>query len=109
MYAIAFDLDTEALGRHYPGNNPTNAYGDIRRVLEGHGFKWQQGSLYFGDATVVSPVIAVLAVQEIVKRYPWFRAVVTDIRMMRIEDTNDLMPAVGDYGDLPLDGDAAAE
>lgn len=109
MYAIAFDLDTEALSRHYHGNTPNNAYGDVRRVLEAHGFKWQQGSLYFGDASVVSPVTAVLAVQDIVKRYPWFRTVVSDIRMMRIEDTNDLMPAVGGYGDLLLDGDAAAE
>jgi hypothetical protein len=29
--------------------------------------------------------------------------------MLRIEENNDLKPAVGDYGDLPLNGTVAAE
>jgi virulence-associated protein VapD len=108
MYAIAFDLDTAALERHYPGNTSSNAYGDIRRVFESYGFRWQQGSLYFGDASVLNAVTCVLAVQDVVKQHPWFRAVVSDIRMMRIEDTNDLMPAVGEF-ELPLSAHMAAE
>jgi virulence-associated protein VapD len=44
----------------------------------------------------------VLAVQEVSKRYSWFRVAVRDIRMLRIEENNDLMPAVGGYGELPL-------
>src|SRR5438552_1357678 len=56
MYAIAFDLDQEMLQRHYPGNNYTNAYQDIRRVFESFGFQWQQGSLYFGDGRIINPV-----------------------------------------------------
>ena len=101
MYAIAFDLDQEMLQRHYPGNNYTNAYQDVRRVFESFGFQWQQGSLYFGDSRIINPVQCVLAVQEIVKRHPWFRTVVSDIRMLRIEENNDLMPADDDY-QLPL-------
>jgi virulence-associated protein VapD len=101
MYAIAFDLDQEMLQRHYPGNNYKNAYQDVRRVFESFGFQWQQGSLYFGDSRIINPVQCVLAVQEIVKRHPWFRTVVSDVRMLRIEENNDLMPAVGDY-ELPL-------
>ncbi|MGH7091359.1 MAG: hypothetical protein ACREFQ_20905 [Stellaceae bacterium] len=110
MYAICFDLDQERLARHYPGNTPTNAYQDVERIFAAHGFQRQQGSVYFGDARVTNPVTCVLAVQELVKKHPWFRSVVTDIRMLRIEDNNDLMPAVGDY-ELPLDsaGPAAAE
>lgn len=34
MYAIAFDLDTETLKQSYPNPSYTNAYGDIRKVLE---------------------------------------------------------------------------
>ncbi|MGE5539424.1 MAG: virulence factor [Gemmatimonas sp.] len=101
MYAIAFDLDTEMLNRHYPGNTPNNAYQDIERVFVRYGFFRQQGSVYFADAKQVDPVTCVLAVQELVKKHPWFRHVVADIRMLRIEENNDLMPAVGDY-ELPL-------
>lgn len=102
MYAIAFDIDQERLQRHYPGNSPTNAYELIRRVFAAHGFARQQGSVYFGDARVVSSVTCVLAVQDLVKKHSWFKFVVSDIRMLRIEEDNDLMPAVGDY-DLSLD------
>lgn len=109
MYAIAFDLDTEMLAAHYPVASHTNGYDDIRRVFEEYGFMRQQGSVYFSQRADASPVTCVLAVQELSKRHPWFRLAVRDIRMLRIEENNDLMPAVGDYGDLPLDGAAAAE
>jgi virulence-associated protein VapD len=78
-------------------------------VFDDFGFKRQQGSVYFGDAKIVNPVQCVLAVQALVAKHPWFRNVVTDIRMLRIEENNDLMPAVGDY-ELPLaPSDRAAE
>jgi virulence-associated protein VapD len=95
MYAIAFDLYTDRLANHYHGNAPTNAYDDIRRVLNNFGFERQQGSVYFGSASVATPVTCVLAVQELCRLHPWFKAVVKDIRMLRIEEDNDLMPAVG--------------
>jgi virulence-associated protein VapD len=107
MYAIAFDLDTEMLERHYPGNSRSCAYGDIERVFAKYGFKRQQGSLFFGDARVATPVQCVLAIQELVKKHPWFRPVVRDIRMLRIDEQNDLMPAVGDF-ELPLAPPVAA-
>jgi virulence-associated protein VapD len=37
-----------------------------------------------------------MAVQAVQKRYPWFAKVLTDIRMLRIEEHNDLMPAIGE-------------
>ena len=46
-------------------------------------------------------------VQALTKRYLWFRHVVSDIRMLRIEENNDLMPAIG-QGELPLDKRDAA-
>jgi virulence-associated protein VapD len=95
MYAIAFDLQTEILRNTYP--TPVswrNAYDDIRKVLADYGFEGQQGSVYFGDAEKATPVQCVLAVQELTRRYPWFAGAVGDIRMLRIEENNDLMPAI---------------
>lgn len=51
-----------------------------------------QGSLYFGER--VDAVTCVTAIQALAKEYKWFHPSVRDIRMLRIEDTNDLMPAI---------------
>ena len=82
MYAIAFDLDTDLLKT-----------ADVRAVLEEHGLSWRQGSVYFGDERV-TPVTCVIAIQELAKRFDWFSACVRDIRMLRIEENNDLAPAI---------------
>lgn len=100
MYAICFDLDQDQLRRHYPNAETTGAYHDIRRALEKFGFARQQGSVYFGNNTV-TPVTCVMAVQAVQKSCPWFAKVVSDIRMLRIEEHNDLMPAIGEL-ELPL-------
>jgi virulence-associated protein VapD len=94
VYAIVFDLDQDALAQTYHDAGYKNAYGDIRKALEGHGFTRQQGSVYFGDGDRVNAVSCVLAVMDLAKANPWFASSVTDIRMLRIEDNNDLMPAV---------------
>jgi virulence-associated protein VapD len=100
MYAIAFDLDTNALQQYYHPEKWRAAYGDIGREFAAHGFNGKQGSLYFGQKGT-TPVSCVLAVQAVSKKYAWFAKVVRDIRMMRIEEDNDLMPAIGQL-DLPL-------
>ena len=92
MYAIAFDMDIESLRVHY-GDPYNSAYLEIRRVLERSGFRWQQGSTYFGGATT-NAVTCVMAALELGRTLPWFAAAVRDIRMLRIEENNDLMPAV---------------
>lgn len=93
MYAIAFDLDTAILQSSYPTPSYTNAYGDIRKVLEPLGFTWQQGSVYFGSDEM-NAVKCVLAAQAVSNAYPWFKNCVRDIRMLRIEELNDLSPAL---------------
>lgn len=93
MYAITFDLDQETLKASYSSASYTNAYTDIRKVLAAHGFDWVQGSVYFGNETV-SPVTCVMAVLDMKARYPWFQSSVRDMRMLRIEDNNDLMPII---------------
>src|SRR3954466_10822593 len=92
VYAIAFDMDIEQLRANY-GDPYNNAYLEIRRVLQRHGFAWQQGGVYFGGEAVTA-VTCVLAAIELAQGLPWFAASVRDIRMLRIEELNDLMPAV---------------
>ncbi len=92
VYAIAFDMDIEQLRTNY-GDPYNNAYLEIRRVLQRHGFTWQQGSVYFGGPEI-NAVTCVLAAQDLSRSLPWFAASVRDIRMLRIEELNDLMPAV---------------
>ncbi len=99
VYAIAFDLDTETLARMYRNSSPNNGYADIARVLAEYGFARQQGSVYFGDDTVDS-VRCVIAIQEVAKRYPWFTHAVSDVRMLRIEENNDLGPALAPFRDI---------
>ncbi|MEI7189344.1 virulence factor [Dickeya dianthicola] len=93
MYAISFDLSVAMLEQHYTGNSYTNAYGDIKRFLGTKGFNRQQGSVYFGDESV-DAVKTVMAVNAMSREFPWLRACVSDIRMLRIEENNDLSPAL---------------
>ncbi len=92
VYAVAFDMDIEQLRANY-GDPYNNAYLEIRRILQRHGFNWQQGSVYFGGESVTA-VTCVLAAIDLTQSLPWFAASVRDIRMLRIEELNDLMPAV---------------
>lgn len=92
-YAIAFDLDTAVLKDLYPNESWQNAYGDIKKTLEGLGFDHQQGSVYFGNKEITA-VKCVLAAQKLSREYSWFKPAVSDIRMLRIEEMNDLEPAL---------------
>jgi virulence-associated protein VapD len=98
MYAIAFDRDINSLRTHY-GDPYNGADIEIRRILERLGFRWQQGSTYFGGPGV-NAVTCVMAAMELSRTLPWFAASVRDIRMLRIEENNDLMPAVQQAADI---------
>ena len=95
MYAIVFDFDTQVLEQVYPNASCRNAYTDVRQYLTQRGFEWKQGSGYFGDDTV-DAVRCVRIVQRMAHRYPWFTASVRDLRMLRIEENNDLKSALID-------------
>lgn len=104
MYAIAFDMDTNALQAEWVANGGTakgwrSAYAQMGEFLGRYGFTWQQGSLQFSSAET-DPVSVVLAVQEMTKQFPWFAPSVRDIRMLRIEENNDLRPAVASVAPL---------
>ncbi len=93
MYAITFDLNIAQLENHYPNASYQNAYGDIAKFLKPRGFARQQGSVYFGGDEV-DAVHTVLTVAKMSAELPWLQQCTTDIRMLRIEDDNDLMQAL---------------
>lgn len=92
MYAITFDMVIEELKKNYHNSSYNNAYSDISNVLADYGFTRQQGSVYFGDDQV-TPVTCVNAIQELEALFPWFTKSVRDVRMLRIEENNDLSAA----------------
>ena len=92
-YAIAFNLRMEDLTQYYSQTSPNNAYKEIGNFLKANGFAHQQGSLYFGDETI-DAVRCVLLVQKLSKKLQWLQNCVSDIRMLRIEENNNLMPAL---------------
>jgi virulence-associated protein VapD len=94
VHAIAFGLDTSQLEKLYSSDSWRNACTDIRKELEGHGFDHQQSSVYSGTERV-DAVTCVLAVQSLKNEFSWFAPSVHDIRMLRIEENNDLGPAIG--------------
>lgn len=90
MYAITFDFDTEMLERLYPNASWRNAYTDVRNYLEENGFEHRQGSVYFGEPQVTA-VHCITVVQDMSDEFAWFTPALKDIRMLRIEENNDLM------------------
>ena len=93
MYAVLFDLDTNCLNDNYEGTTYHSAYKFIKDYMLANGFEWKQGSVYFGKETI-NAVNCVVIVQKLAKLYPWFATCVKDVRMLRIEENNDLAPAV---------------
>ena len=93
MYAITFDLDTETLKKSYHNASWQNAYNDIAKFLRENGFDLQQGSVYFGNDEI-DTIKCQTTVQKLALTYDWFAPSVRDIRMLRIEDINDLTPAI---------------
>jgi virulence-associated protein VapD len=63
---------------------------------------WRQGSVYFGEGPGIDPVRYVLIVQRLAAELPWFANAVRDIRMLRIEENNDLSVAFP-LPELPLE------
>jgi len=93
MYAIAFDLDTNALKVHYHPTNYPNAYKEVGDFLAERGFSNKQGSLYYGDKTVNYNTPA-LAVFDMSQKFSWLKKCVTDIRVLQlvVEGSDDLRP-----------------
>jgi virulence-associated protein VapD len=90
VYAITFDLDTEILKDLYHNDPWNNAYSDIRRFLESNGFEHKQGSVYFA-LDDISATECIVVIQDMADEFSWLVSSLKDIRMLRIEENNDLM------------------
>ena len=94
MYAIAFDLDTETLQRAYGTPSWRHAYAEIRAHPRRRRLRVAAGQRELRLADRVDAVVCVLAIQRLTRELPWFAASVRDVRMLRIEENNDLRPAI---------------
>jgi len=92
IYAITFDLDIELLQQLYNGN-VCDAHNQIKLFFEKEGFYRYYGNVFFGNESI-NAVNCVVAVTKITKQFCWFSICVKDIRMLRIEEINDLYPAM---------------
>lgn len=93
-YGILLDMDHETLKKVYHDDRYAQAYADIRNTLSTYGLAHQQGGLYFGESDKVNAVVCVIAVTDLTRKHPWFAAAVKSVRMLRIEENADLLPAV---------------
>ncbi len=92
MYASLFDLDANSFDDSCSVSY-TEAYNAIKRYMLANSFTWIQGNLYFASP-VINSVNCVLIVQHMSKSFSWFNACVKDIRLLRIEENNDLLQAI---------------
>lgn len=81
MYAVAFDLVVADTEKHHP-KGVSQAYADIAAVLNQHGFRRLQGSLYVTDDEDMAKLF--VAMQDL-KRLPWIANSIRDIRAFRVE------------------------
>lgn len=97
MYAIAFDFDISKLQANYQAvtGSPSynNGYAALRDELGQFGFTRQQGSLYYGGSDS-SAIKCVLAIQAAAANLPWLKPSLSDVRMLRIEEDDDLMAVI---------------
>ena len=93
VYAIAFDLDSAVAESLCGPNWRGTCYAKIATIFGEFGFTRVQGSVYFGDETS-DAVRCVMAAQEADRRLPWFGRAVRDLRMLRVDEDNDMLPAL---------------
>jgi virulence-associated protein VapD len=86
MFALAFDLDTEAAKRHHPRRSSAVAYTDIRLTLAPFGFERIQGSTYAAAHEDHGRLfLALTALRELA----WFGASLHNVRVFRMEQGTD--------------------
>jgi virulence-associated protein VapD len=90
MFAIAFDLVVADLKEYY-GEPYNNAYFEIKTVLRQYEFYNTQGSVYLTPKSDMSNLYRAI---EALKKIDWFKKVVRDIRVFRVEDWSNFTNVV---------------
>ena len=79
---ITFDLGQEALKKYYP-HSLTQAYYDIRRFMESHGFEHRQSSVYVSlDKLTTLDVVSLT--EQLAMALPWLSRCVNEIDVANI-------------------------
>lgn len=86
---INFDLDTEALKKHYTTGDWHNAYYDIRNFFEKNGFEHIQGSGYHSLMTM-SEANAMAVIYQMTKKFPWINYCVKVCTIADVPETFDI-------------------
>lgn len=94
MYAVSFKIDHDAIRSYYPELTATYVYDIIHNVFRANGFSCLHENFYFNEDRTMNAVSCILAVQGISRQYTWFKYVVSNIHMLRIEEDVDLTPAL---------------
>ena len=79
---ITFDLCQEALKKYYP-HSLTQAYYDIRRFMESHGFEHRQSSAYVSLDKMTTLDVVSLA-EQLAMALPWLSRCVNEIDVANI-------------------------
>jgi virulence-associated protein VapD len=82
MFAISFDMVILDLKKNY-GEPYNNAYFEIGKALRKYEFYNTQGSVYLSENKDMANLFR--AMNEL-KKIPWFKDSVRDIRAFRVED-----------------------
>jgi len=70
--SLNFDLNTNKLKEHYPNNNYTEAYNDIKKFLLKNGFEHRQGSGYISENDMSSQEVADI-IKALSNKYSWLK------------------------------------
>ena len=95
-YAVAFDMDTKCLERECV-TSYQNAYKAIGDVFKKYALLQEQDSVYLGASSWLE---CLNALQETVKTHKWFGQCVRNVRIFRVEDSNDVTQFVAHYHKL---------
>jgi virulence-associated protein VapD len=90
MYAVSFDLVVADTELHHP-KGVAQAYSEIGAILNEHGFRRVQGSLYLTDNEDMANMFLVI---QALRAQSWFPKSVRDIRAFRIEQWSDFTSVV---------------
>lgn len=91
--AINFDLGTNALKEHYPGKNHRDAYSEIKKYMEQHGFEHRQYSGYNSKAPMSDTEVAKI-ISGLSSELPWLEKCIQKIDSTDIGEQHDLTDIV---------------
>ena len=92
LLGLFVDLDPDSLKR-YPNLGPALAYFEIYKFLQHYGFDWRIGPVFIGTQ-YRSPEDLSNCIRRLCIQFAWFGPSTRTLRLIRIEQLNDLTSIV---------------